>query len=256
MEMKFKSLLTIAFAAFLLIGLVGTACGPGEPDCGDGVCHEGQTRETCPEDCAVCGDGFCDPSEDSESCPEDCLDACTEAAIGLGESCMRNTECGPAGFCSGQWSDDPICYQACVPGGCPDGNLCAEGEVCMGLLEHDGSQRTFPDGQTFGICLLPETGDQGAYEQCGPDFGDCEEGMSCITIMGTEDTHDAYCAPYCGDGEPCPEASNGMDGMCALGADQDNLEYCALVGCSGDETCPDGMECVDLGGGFVCLWPL
>ncbi|MBW2980896.1 S8 family serine peptidase, partial [Candidatus Woesearchaeota archaeon] len=47
--------------------------------CGDGICNEGETTESCPEDCLIeevkpiCGDGACDAGEDAINCPEDCV---------------------------------------------------------------------------------------------------------------------------------------------------------------------------------------
>ena len=42
--------------------------------CGNGICEEGETWESCPEDCPepVCGNGICESGETVENCPEDC----------------------------------------------------------------------------------------------------------------------------------------------------------------------------------------
>lgn len=46
--------------------------------CGDGVCDDDETIDSCPEDCddggnvGVCGDGVCDDDENVDTCPEDC----------------------------------------------------------------------------------------------------------------------------------------------------------------------------------------
>jgi hypothetical protein len=51
-----------------------------EDPCGDGLCDAGEDCTSCAEDCgacgATCGDGTCDPSEDCELCADDC-GACT-----------------------------------------------------------------------------------------------------------------------------------------------------------------------------------
>ena len=61
----------------------GSNDSPGSPNptdctapsvCGDGICQDDETEESCPADCAdfVCGDGSCDPGETSENCAADC----------------------------------------------------------------------------------------------------------------------------------------------------------------------------------------
>ena len=68
-----------------LIGLFGLAtafagvgCGSEGSDpavCGDGVCSDSETPQSCPEDCAEspeCGNDLCEEGETSKNCPEDC----------------------------------------------------------------------------------------------------------------------------------------------------------------------------------------
>jgi hypothetical protein len=42
--------------------------------CGDGVCDDGETHASCPEDCPapVCGNGKCEAGETAASCSSDC----------------------------------------------------------------------------------------------------------------------------------------------------------------------------------------
>ena len=48
--------------------------------CGDGICDQGETKNSCPEDCRPetqdggipCGDHICQSSETSTTCPQDC----------------------------------------------------------------------------------------------------------------------------------------------------------------------------------------
>ncbi len=55
--------------------------------CGDGLCSENETIETCPSDCVLCGDGICSENED---CPQDC---------GGGGSCLPESQCQVDGDC-------------------------------------------------------------------------------------------------------------------------------------------------------------
>lgn len=53
---------------------------PPTDSCGDGICAESETSESCPIDCTTeppepavfCGDGICSETETSDSCPADC----------------------------------------------------------------------------------------------------------------------------------------------------------------------------------------
>lgn len=74
------------FACALMSSLVLACNDDDEPKekeeesyCGDGVCDDDETYESCPEDCEevvepYCGDGVCDTDETDETCPEDCRD--------------------------------------------------------------------------------------------------------------------------------------------------------------------------------------
>jgi len=49
--------------------------------CGDGVCNNDETYNSCPDDCEktwFCGDGTCNSDEDEETCPVDCQIGCSE----------------------------------------------------------------------------------------------------------------------------------------------------------------------------------
>ena len=48
-------------------------CGRCE-ECGDSICNNGETFNTCPQDCNnYCGDKICQDTETYEKCPKDCL---------------------------------------------------------------------------------------------------------------------------------------------------------------------------------------
>jgi formylglycine-generating enzyme required for sulfatase activity len=105
-------------------GQDGDGCGifarlfspDGQPmwgTCGDGVCDDTDSNDSCPKDCPVCGDGFCDPehAEDECACPADCGDPC------------QGMECGESvcGIPCGDWNGEcEFDYQVCINGQCPD----------------------------------------------------------------------------------------------------------------------------------------
>lgn len=123
-------------------GLPGTC----ELYCGDGECNNGETEETCSEDCTsecnscsgcspapdwcgYCGDGSCNNGETPESCSQDC---------GTGDPCNGDPCCGDACCLSG-WSDPIACgwgTAGCDPSwdpSCPGYagyDPCAVGDLC------------------------------------------------------------------------------------------------------------------------------
>ena len=263
--MRLAKLVVSLFFVALLTAFLVASCGG--PVCGDGVCEGDLDRENCPEDCVYCGNGYCDGDDDRFTCEDDCAcengtcdpgwtvndcpwdcDPCTTLALNVGELCDHNLDCGQGGYCGSVGSDEnAICHQTCIPGGCPDGNMCPDGQVCLRYRSY-----SFPDGRTFGYC--GESVEEGFYESC-ERTEDCEEGLHCMGIAGTEDTYGAFCAPFCGDGDPCPQGENGMSGVCALIEEGEDPEWCALAHCGDENPCPDGMDCVPVGETGACLWP-
>lgn len=97
---------------------------PPGPCCWNGQCEEGETFETCPEDCpqASCGDGACNGSENPCDCPIDCM--------GDGNVCCTDYDCPPlnCGPCcmlkceDYQCSTEPVWLeQCCFNGACETG---------------------------------------------------------------------------------------------------------------------------------------
>ena len=82
--------------------------------CGNSVCDEGESFESCPADCkdsdTFCGDNFCDDDETEKTCPMDCKRNITQAVCGNNEcesgenmvNCSQDCkpECGD-GRCEG-----------------------------------------------------------------------------------------------------------------------------------------------------------
>jgi len=90
--------------------------------CGDGHCGEGETLESCPEDCQSlrCGDGRCDyPAETQFSCSPDCLSECGNGICDLTDTlatCPSDcSSCGD-GYCVGN-EDIFFCPTDCSAGG-------------------------------------------------------------------------------------------------------------------------------------------
>ncbi len=71
--------------------------------CGNGICEEDETTETCPVDCPMtpeCGNGICEPPEDPETC-SDCLEdiVCGDAVCEFPETAETCPEdCAPSVF--------------------------------------------------------------------------------------------------------------------------------------------------------------
>lgn len=91
-------------------------------------------------------------------------------------------------------------------------------------------------------------GGDGAYAPC--PGGTCLDGEACLSGEGPNEGK-SYCAQTCspaGDPGNCPDAPDG-DAMPICidvndGMGGGNTSYCALD-CSGGETCPAGLSCVD-----------
>ncbi|HOT09193.1 MAG TPA: metallophosphoesterase, partial [Polyangiaceae bacterium] len=158
-------------ALTLTLGFLVSGCGTsteadsppttpnGTASCGDSVCDESESCETCPEDCGdcedgpnFCGDFVCDDEEDCVSCPEDCGDCFSEITCGDDicsetESCSTCPEdCGQCieshcgdGQCSGIETCD-TCPADCGPckTSCGDGS-CQEDENCLSCSADCGS---------------------------------------------------------------------------------------------------------------------
>jgi len=52
-----------------------------KPECGNGKCEAGETKENCAIDCIICGDNVCDKGENYENCPSDCKKPADNTAL-------------------------------------------------------------------------------------------------------------------------------------------------------------------------------
>jgi hypothetical protein len=88
---------------------VADVCNTNCANCGNGVCDNGETRETCSSDCPFtpppprrCGNGVCESGETASSCPSDCAPAsCGNGRCEAGERVSCREDC-----CQ---FDDPPC---------------------------------------------------------------------------------------------------------------------------------------------------
>lgn len=87
--------------AVMCVDFKCTAPVTQESCCWNGMCEEGETFETCPEDCPepYCGNGVCDGDETPCSCGQDCL--------GDGNACCVDSDCPPLNC-------GPCCVLTCV----------------------------------------------------------------------------------------------------------------------------------------------
>ncbi len=200
----------------------------GDPDfgcfCGDGTCdpEDGETPETCPQDCGpppTCGDG---DINDGEECGEEGLGEC-EAE---GETC-QGCRCAPP---------QPDCFQ---DEDCDDGDACNGQETCSNQRScESGVAPTCDDGLDCSVdACNPETGAcESDMSSCAcSQNSDCDDGNpctadSCNLALGQCESEILYNAcqsnPTPNPGENLPPASNGNGGASSF------LEGSGTLGCS------------------------
>lgn len=104
-----------------------------EPECGNGICEDGENSDLCREDCGCVDDGICNPDEEGYGC-RDCQGPDEELASVCGSAC-------PTGECAGGLScTGGVCWQACV---CDDN---------CGTDDDDDEKACTPEGTPFFFC--------------------------------------------------------------------------------------------------------
>lgn len=99
----------------------------------------------------------------------------------------------------------------------------------------------------------------GAWEDCGPERT-CSPGLICLAGPGVEEPEELYinppsedfCGFTCGPTDPCPEGPSGQKAACLSFPSSPGQSYC-YIPC--DQSCPDGMICVDLAASLQQLGP-
>jgi len=240
-------------------GVVDSGCEPmGAPcamddDCSSETCAEVEGERICTADCDPgapadgCGDGaYCRQA----ACGEGSCVAGAAGETAAGESCESDVECA-----SLRCAEQGVCAEPCAAGA----GQCAPGQVCSA------------PGCDRGLCIdadVAPDAPRGLGEPCGSD-GDCAAGACVDGDFGK------YCSAACAEGacpagyhceadrclrgdpgeagDPCRTDSECASGLCAR---WDNGSACTEACDTG--YCPDGLSCVDTGGGRFCepdAWP-
>jgi hypothetical protein len=206
------------------VDLVNKAdCGLCEVStCGDLVCDDDESCDTCPADCGecvVCGDGVCDPAESCSSCEEDCgecpIPECGDLMCDEEESCAQ-------------------CPQDCgeCPAICGDGT-CQLDEDCTDCPSDCGE---CPPGCGDGVCTIDESCEECAAD-CGACVGDC-----CLEQQGPGCTADLVKECVCLQDPFCCEEK--WDGVCVAQVETTGCASCDVVKC-GDGLCDPAVEACD-----------
>ena len=235
--------------------------------CGNGVCEDGESCSSCPEDCGVCLT-FCTDSDGGQNyslkgtTTNDLIsrvDSCYDPAIGLVDSCVDDNCALKEFYCSIDYEVyADINYDAC-PNGCQNaiciecGNgVCEEGEDCLDCSDDciGGSGGTCSacwKGQCDGICNAKK--ETSACADCAESYccgdgicGGAEDAYNCQTDCGCTSNAD------CNDGESCTAD------VCNAGICENTWPACGISdGCCADQcsvaTDPDCQE-LDCGACF------
>ncbi len=165
--------------------------------CGDGVCNNGETCDTCSKDCGTCdppetelfcGDGVCNNGETCDTCSKDC-----------GTCDPPETETCPDGVCYKENHD--TCSQDCV-----SGTYCGDGE--RQAANHGGN-------------------DQGQNEQC--DDGNWVDGDGCDSYCKVEDCY------RCGGDSSDPDYCVYDEAKCSDGGDDSSPQITSSLDTSNNE---------------------
>jgi hypothetical protein len=233
------------------IGLVSCAAGSGcvdlgggggggagsGPECGDGQCEDGESQESCPEDCGGdqfgCGDGVCEAWE-QWTCPEDCEEP-------------QGPECGNGECEEGETEDS--CPADCGGGGGGGGGQAGCGDGECEIWEQWTCPEDCEDAPGGPECGNGECEEGEGAETCPED---CKaEGVECGNGKCEKGESEENCAADCADSTPSPEETTEclMD-QCELGACLDypvcTASFECMAACS-DSACAE--ECItDLSG--------
>jgi C1A family cysteine protease len=124
-------------------GTAGGTCGACFKGVCDGSCHPRKEDTTC-SDCApgfCCGDGTCSGEEDVSNCAIDCQ-----------VSCGSDTECDDGQWCNGAETCSAGSCQAGTPVDCPPGQVCDEGsDSCKDPVDCSACHNGVCDGKCHPV---------------------------------------------------------------------------------------------------------
>ena len=227
----------------------------------DGMCQpeNGETIDTCPDDCTNNGGGGVDPcdynnmcsaGESHYNCPTDCHnDFWTYWSSTVNTNFQLIKGWGAASFemC---YPNLDQCFKGCYPYQDDALSTCADGiKACIGYV----CQQIYTSGPVYDGCvnagndikmIITDPGGSTAYEDghrvgcggsgsiCGGNI--CSAGAICCTYQGSEVCSDSY--------GQCPQEGN----QCGTG-------YCEIgESCCSNNVCSIGGVCPDSGGGGSC----
>ncbi|MDP3742266.1 MAG: hypothetical protein Q8R15_03060 [Candidatus Micrarchaeota archaeon] len=109
--------------------------------CANAICEGGESYESCPQDCSVsniigsaCGDGACEPGEDVSYCPSDCTSINPNCGNNICDSNETQTSCradceGTSGGANSCTSNSACGYkEICRSGSCVDVDCTNDGQ--------------------------------------------------------------------------------------------------------------------------------
>ena len=122
------------------------------------------------------------------------------------------------------------------------------------IVETTGEDPIFPEGDPYGSC----NNDMGDKVACGAD-------SMCLDNHNIKGLDGAYCSFRC-DSDPCPvpmDLPGSVQSLCAFDSNNDDdPDLCALLCNMGNDECPGGMACDDVGipemmnmKFGICTWP-
>jgi hypothetical protein len=251
--------------------------------CGDKWCvtDDGETCETCPEDCGACvikcGDAKCSaPDEDCTSCPKDCGICpvpCGDGTCKDGENCSTcpddcgkcpdlcgDKTCKAPEDCKTCPADCGVCPPSCGDSSCKSPEDCktcpADCGMCPGICNPLTSELCTAAQQCYYTPTMtnPTCSPVGALTKGSACqyLNDCAKGMLCVNSVCAAvcDTSGKTAGLNCALPAKCAELSSGGKplgyniGAC-LGGDTCNV--LTSVGC------PSGMACSPVVEGKMCV---
>ncbi len=224
---------------------------PPRVACGDNQTCTSATQVCChsfmgddPPTLSCACPGACGPGASEFQCdgPEDCDMGQVCCAVYDGANETLHATCQPTTECSNSASFDLNRLALCHPEssmGCPPDYDC----VWLDAAELPSS---------YGVCL-PKP-----YLPCLADQMNClDNSAACLALMGqgTEPITGTLCSLRCNPQQPdsqCPPAATGT--AMPLCPTMTNGEPQCMLNCGNGKTCPDGMTCVSLPNGDLCLF--